>query len=75
MRDQPLLFHHPIDINRADALLLQQLPGIGPQLSGRIIAWRQEHGNFSELSDLQRVKGIGPATLARLRAQICVSEP
>jgi len=56
----------PIDLNRADAAELQSLPGIGPALAERIVAERKEQ-MFTSADDLVRVRGIGAATIARLR--------
>lgn len=55
-----------LDINRATAQELVALPGIGPVLAGRIVAYRDSVGRFDAVADLVAVKGIGPATLARL---------
>lgn len=64
--------HHAcININAADADELETLPRIGPVIAGRIIAYRKTHGNFSRLSDVDRVKGIGPATLRKIADLIC----
>lgn len=56
-----------VDVNRATARELEALPGIGPALAGRIVASREEEGPFRTVEDLQRVRGIGPATVERLR--------
>jgi len=48
-----------VDVNAAEADELVRLPGIGPVLAGRIVAERERGGPFSDLSDLQRVPGIG----------------
>ncbi|HYW08232.1 MAG TPA: ComEA family DNA-binding protein [Longimicrobium sp.] len=58
-----------VDINVAGAAELDALPGIGPALAGRIVAYRQEHGRFGTLDDLARVPGIGPAAVAKLRGR------
>jgi len=55
-----------IDPNHADAAALVELPGIGPALAGRVVAARAA-GPFRTPEDLLRVRGIGPATLTRLR--------
>jgi len=55
-----------IDINGASAVQLDELPGVGPAIAARIIAWRTSRGPFQSVADLQRVRGIGPATLARI---------
>ncbi|GAK54606.1 helix-hairpin-helix motif [Candidatus Moduliflexus flocculans] len=64
----------PINLNRADALELQLLPGIGPVLADRILAHRQEHGNFASPDDLDAVKGVGPKTIQKLRPYLVCSE-
>ncbi|PZR53889.1 ComEA family DNA-binding protein [Xylanimonas oleitrophica] len=56
-----------VDLNTADEAALQTLPGIGPALAGRIVAWRQENGGFASVDELDEVSGIGPAVLAKLR--------
>jgi competence protein ComEA len=48
-----------IDINRATADDLQKLPGIGPSLAKRIVAYRNKHGPFRRVEDLMAIKGIG----------------
>ncbi|MBZ0298429.1 MAG: helix-hairpin-helix domain-containing protein [Anaerolineae bacterium] len=54
-------------VNRAAAEELQTLPGVGPALAERIIAYREANGPFISLSDLDNVSGIGPALLERLQ--------
>jgi competence ComEA-like helix-hairpin-helix protein len=56
----------PLDLNRASAVDLQQLPGIGPALARRIVAYRDSTGGFRSLDELGRVSGIGPVLRARL---------
>ncbi|MCS7166006.1 MAG: helix-hairpin-helix domain-containing protein [Gemmatales bacterium] len=56
-----------LDLNRASAEALTALPGIGPKLAQRIVAYRDEHGPFRRVDELLRVPGIGPKTLARIR--------
>ena len=59
-----------VDINRADEEELQALPGIGPALAGRIVAYREEHGGFRYLYELTDVKGIGLSTFEALQELI-----
>jgi competence protein ComEA len=59
-----------IDLNRADAAALEQLPGVGPVLAERIVAYRQEHGPFQAIEDLLSVSGIGERTLESLRPHL-----
>jgi competence protein ComEA len=61
-----------VDLNSADATVLETLPGIGPALAARIIAWRAEHGRFASVEDLLDVSGIGDAKFADLRDRVRV---
>ncbi len=61
-----------VDLNRADQAALETLPGIGPGLAGRIIAWRDEHGGFTVVEDLLDVSGIGDVRFAELRDRVRV---
>ncbi|WFR65964.1 ComEA family DNA-binding protein [Curtobacterium flaccumfaciens] len=61
-----------IDLNSADQAALETLPGIGPGLAGRILAWRDEHGRFSAVEDLLDVSGIGDGRFADLRDRVTV---
>jgi competence ComEA-like helix-hairpin-helix protein len=56
-----------VPVNTAPASELQRLPGIGPALAERIIAFREQSGGFSTVEQLLEVKGIGPAKLTRMR--------
>jgi competence ComEA-like helix-hairpin-helix protein len=56
----------PLDINTATAEQLEQLPGIGPSLAARIVAYRDSVGRFGNTTELERVRGIGPAMMAKL---------
>lgn len=56
----------PIDVNSADARLLETLPGIGPATAAAILTERERNGPFASFDDLERVPGIGPAKLAAL---------
>jgi comEA protein len=59
-----------ISINQADFKMLQRLPGIGPEMAKRIIAYREEKGPFETPQDLLKVSGIGPITLEEIRQKI-----
>lgn len=62
----------PIDLNTADAALLQTLPGIGGATADAIIEHRVRNGPFANVDELDDVSGIGPAKLARLRELVTV---
>jgi len=61
-----------MNLNTADAALLQRLPRIGPALASRIIAYRQEVGPFRRVEDVVNVRGIGPKTLEDIRPWLYV---
>lgn len=61
-----------ININTAGPEELDSLPGIGPSLAQRIIEYRQQHGLFQSIEDLQNVPGIGAKRLENLKDLITV---
>lgn len=63
----------PLDINRATAAELEELPRIGPKTAERIISYRSTYGPFASVEDLTAVKGIGPKTLALLRPHLMIA--
>lgn len=61
-----------ININVADAAVLEGLPGVGPVLAKRIAAYRDAHGLFVSVDALDDVSGVGPAVLEKIRATATV---
>lgn len=61
-----------VHVNVADVTTLEDLPGVGPVLAGRIVAYREEHGPFTVVEDLLDVPGIGEAKLEALRDSVQV---
>ena len=59
-----------VDLNRADAAQMEDLPGVGPVLAARIVAFREDHGPFDAVEDLLDVPGIGEAKLEGMRDAI-----
>jgi competence protein ComEA len=55
-----------VNLNTATLDQLDTLPGIGPTLAERILQWRQQHGRFSSVDELQEVSGIGPMKFEQL---------
>ena len=60
----------PLNLNTATADELAELPGIGPELAKRILAYREAHGGFSTVEELMEVSGIGEGKLAALDGRI-----
>lgn len=56
-----------LDLNTATAAQLDALPGVGPALAARIVAKRDSLNGFAKVDDLRKVRGIGTATLEKLR--------
>ena len=61
-----------VEINSASALELELLPGIGPGLAQRLVEDRRDRGPFRGIQDMDRVPGIGPRTIERLRPFVAV---
>ena len=61
-----------ININTADVQSLITLPGIGEARAKDIIAWREAHGGFSEISDIMKVSGIKEAMFEKIKDRISV---
>jgi competence protein ComEA len=59
-----------ISLSTASQQELETLDGIGPALAGRIVAYRDAHGGFRSVEQLQEVEGIGPKRLDALRASV-----
>lgn len=55
-----------VNLNTATAEQLQTLPGIGPVLASRIIAYREEYGSFDTIGELANVSGIGEKRLEEI---------
>ena len=62
-----------LNINTATAQQLSDgLDGIGDVISKRIVAYREENGNFKSIEGIKNVKGIGDKTFAKLKDNITV---
>ncbi len=64
-----------VDINTASVEELTALPGVGRRIAGRIVAYREGHGDFVSVDQLIEVRGIGRIVLSRLRAHARVAPP
>jgi competence protein ComEA len=62
----------PINLNTATAEQLDTLDGVGPVMAQKIIAYREQHGGFGSVDELDRIPGIGEKRMAGLRDQVTV---
>ena len=62
-----------VNINTADAIALESLPGVGPSTAKAIIAHRQANGPFGKIEGLLDVKGIGDGKFAEMKPFVTVS--
>jgi competence protein ComEA len=63
-----------IDINRAEAWLLEALPGIGESKAQAIIAYRQKNGAFHNITEITNIEGIGPTIYEQIKDFITVAD-
>jgi competence protein ComEA len=66
-RASPLEARFRVDLNQAEWPELSQLPEVGETLARRIVESRSVNGPFKDNDDLQRVRGIGPRTMERIK--------
>jgi competence protein ComEA len=59
-----------VNVNTASVEELQLLPGIGEARAAALVEERKRRGGFKSLDELKEVKGIGDASLARLRPHL-----
>src|SRR3954468_16070317 len=62
----------PVNLNTAGADELGTLDGVGPATAQKILAYRQEHGGFGSIDELDQVPGIGEKRLAALPPPVTV---
>jgi competence ComEA-like helix-hairpin-helix protein len=65
----------PIDVNTGDVEDLSRLPGVGRVAAARIVAYRDRHGPFGSLRDIEGVDGFDQARVARLAPRAILSAP
>ena len=66
------LMANPVDLNKATQAELEVLPGVGPKMAERILAYRTENGGFKSVDELDEVKGIGEKRMATLKPLVKV---
>lgn len=60
----------PVSMNRASAAEFELLPGVGPVLAERLVEDRARNGPYRSAADLARVRGVGPAMVARMTPHV-----
>ena len=60
----------PLDLNKAPVSRLETLPGIGPETAKAIVKGRP----YKSIEDLDRIKGVGPATIDKLREKVVIGD-
>ena len=61
-----------ININTASANELLKLSQIGEKKAEAIVVYRDEHGSFTAIEDITKVKGIGDKIFAKIKDHITV---
>ena len=59
-----------VNVNTATVAQFEALPGIGPSMAQRIVAYREKNGPFKKLEDLMNVQGIGEKSFLKLRPHL-----
>ena len=62
----------PVNLNTATLEQLETLDGVGPATAQKIVDYREQHGGFKSVDELDQVSGIGEKRLAALRDHVGV---
>lgn len=62
-----------LDLNTATTAQLDALPGVGPGTAEKIVADRETNGPFRSIDELDRVNGVGPTLIDKVRALVTVA--
>jgi len=65
----------PLDVNKATAAQLEQVPGIGPVTAKAIVQFRRKSGPFERIEDLLAIRGISARKLEQIRPYVAISKP
>jgi competence protein ComEA len=61
-----------VNINTATQSELEMVRGLGPAKAKAIITYRDAHGSFKQLDELDHVKGFGKASIEKLKTELSV---
>lgn len=56
-----------VNLNTATKEELQTLPGIGEAKAQSIVAWREEHGSFTQIEDIMKIEGIKEGVFSKIK--------
>lgn len=59
-----------VNINTATESELEAVKGVGPAKAKAIITYREAHGNFKSLDELDNVKGFGKTSVEKLKGEL-----
>jgi competence ComEA-like helix-hairpin-helix protein len=62
-----------VEINSADSIIIESLPGIGPTLTKRVIAYRNKMGGFYTIEQLKEVWGLQDSVYQKIKDKIIVN--
>ncbi len=63
-----------INLNRAEAWLLEALPGIGQSRARAIIEYRDKYGYFRKVEDLLKIDGISKSIIDNIRNLVVLED-
>ena len=61
-----------ININTADQIELEEIPGVGESTAQKIIEYRETNGKFKTIEDIKNVNGIVESEFENMKEKICV---
>jgi competence protein ComEA len=64
-----------VNLNTATISQLESLPGIGPRIAERIVAYREKTGGFKKIEELMNVQGVGEKSFLRIKDLITITPP
>lgn len=63
-----------VDINTATVAQLESVNGLGPKKAEAIVEYRKKNGPFKSVDDLDKVKGLGKASIDKMRSELTVGK-
>ena len=70
--DETIQGQSQINLNTANEASLTKVPGIGPSKAKEILNYKEQHGQFTSVDELKKIKGIGEKTFEKLKQYFTV---